>query len=163
MTKKYITRSDGQIYLIRYSLFSCPWFAIKLHNIVRDDDICMHDHPWTYISIILKGGYVEQKVASEKEIDVNLKKGLPNEKGEYSYKGHRLLSQYTPGDYLFYTKQIKHPGNILYRPAKTIHRLEIFQPCWTLVITFKKIREWGFITKRGWIKWFEYKSTNNCE
>lgn len=54
-----IKNEYGPIYLIRYSILSTPWFAIKLHNIMMNDDDCVHDHPWSFLSIILKGGYWE--------------------------------------------------------------------------------------------------------
>jgi hypothetical protein len=46
-------------YLRRYTLFTCKWFSIKLHNALTSDDGPLHDHPWNYISIILFGGYYE--------------------------------------------------------------------------------------------------------
>lgn len=57
--KYIITREDGKIYLVRWNIFQCPWFTIKLHKILKSDDACLHDHPWPFMSIILKGGYVE--------------------------------------------------------------------------------------------------------
>jgi hypothetical protein len=35
-------------------------FNIYLHNIVRDDDDrALHDHPWWFLSVMLRGSYVE--------------------------------------------------------------------------------------------------------
>jgi hypothetical protein len=53
----------------------------------------------------------------------------------------------TPGG----VKKRKYPGMILYRPANWAHRVHITKPAWTLVLTFKKKREWGFHTLKGWI------------
>lgn len=122
--KKVITRNDNERYLVRYSIFSCRWFAVKIHNILLSDDDCLHDHPWKFYSLILWGGYIEH-----------------TEKG----------------------KRIYHPGNFLIRPAEFKHRLEICQPAWSLVITFKKVRKWGFWTKRGFIHHKDYKSIGGCE
>ncbi len=120
---------DEPIYLIRYSLFTCPWFAIKLHRIFISDDDCYHDHPWSFISIILWGGYVEHRPdftdLHKKYASVN----IPTKKRLYG------------------------PGSILWRPVPSIHKLEIFQTATTLVITFKKVRIWGFYTKLGWVRW----------
>lgn len=122
--KTIITRGDNEQYLIRYSIFKCRWFAVKVHNLLISDDDCLHDHPWKFISLILRGGYVEH-----------------TENG----------------------KRIYHPGNILVRPANFKHRLEICQHAWTLVITFKKVRQWGFWTKSGFVLWTKYKSEKHCE
>ena len=132
MKKRVIYRmgdNEQLPYLVRYYIFSCRWFSVKLHNILLSDDDCMHDHPWKFISIILKGGYVE----------------------------------HTPGiGSKDVSKKIYHPGNILVRPAHWIHRLEIHQPAWTLVITFKKVRLWGFFTRNGWVPHYKYSEKDRC-
>ena len=57
-------RKTGADYMHRYYLFSKDrkWFPfnVALHKIVRSDDPIFHDHPWPYMTIILKGGYYEQ-------------------------------------------------------------------------------------------------------
>ncbi|MFA6057253.1 MAG: hypothetical protein WC756_03565 [Taibaiella sp.] len=122
--KKIIKREDDAAYMIRYTLFTCRWFSVKIHNILLSDPSCLHDHPWAFITFLFKGGYVE----------------------------------HTPTGSKVYGK-----GSLLYRPASYIHKLEIHQPVWSFVITFKKVRKWGFITPRGWVEWFKYKPQNNCE
>lgn len=129
-------------YLIRYSLFSCPWFAIKLHRILLSDDDCMHDHPWSFISIILSGGYFEH---------------TPNP-----------MAIPCPGSALYpnYPSKLKWygPGRILWRPAPSIHRLQVLKPATTLVISFKKKRQWGFWTPSGWKVWYEFiRQGRRCE
>lgn len=48
-------------YLLRWSLWLPFGASLKLHKIVRpDDDRCEHDHPWWFVRIVLKGGYVEE-------------------------------------------------------------------------------------------------------
>lgn len=61
MKKTIIQREDGKDYLIRWTLFTCRWFSIKLHKILISDDDCLHDHPWAFISILLKGSYIEHR------------------------------------------------------------------------------------------------------
>jgi hypothetical protein len=40
-------------------------FNIYLHKFIRsDDDRALHDHPWTNLSILLRGCYVEHTIAS---------------------------------------------------------------------------------------------------
>jgi hypothetical protein len=54
------TTPEGEEYLRRYFIAETKWFRIYLHKISRSDaDPCMHDHPWRFISIILRGGYRE--------------------------------------------------------------------------------------------------------
>ena len=123
--KKVIKRDfDNKPYLIRHSLFSCRFFAIKVHKILLSDHSCQHDHPWAFITFLLKGGYVE-----------------------YTPNGSKLYSRFS----------------LLYRPANYIHRLEIHQPVWSFVITFRKVRDWGFITSKGWLHWSKYIPKSTCE
>lgn len=57
---KEIVSREGVLHFRRYG-FECKWFGVYLHNIlVHDKDKHMHDHPWPFFSLILKGGYVEK-------------------------------------------------------------------------------------------------------
>lgn len=139
--KRKIIQRDGQLYMTRWYIFDTPWFGVKLHKIVLSDHECVHDHPWDFISIILKGGYiehVEKEVLGSQSVDdsdVSIKK----------------------------SSKIYHPGSILFRKAEHRHRLEIHQPAWTLVITLKRRRKWGFWTKTGWMHWKIFDSTQHCD
>ncbi|MES2004303.1 MAG: hypothetical protein V4450_07265 [Bacteroidota bacterium] len=122
--KRTIYREKNRALLHRWNLFECRFFSIKIHKLMSSDSACDHDHPWAFITFLLKGGYVE-----------------------YTPTGSKVYSRFS----------------LLYRPAKYVHRLEIHQPVWTFVITFKKVRQWGFITPRGWIPFYEYKGGDRCE
>ena len=52
---------DGQtVYLRRIYLIATPWFSILLHRIYRPDkQRDLHDHPWNFLSLILRGEYTE--------------------------------------------------------------------------------------------------------
>ena len=50
-----------EVYLQRFILLRCPLGAVYLHRFFRgDEDQCLHDHPWAFASLILKGGYWEE-------------------------------------------------------------------------------------------------------
>lgn len=135
--KTVITREDGIPYLIRYTLFNLGFISLKLHHILQSDDDCLHDHPWTFLSIILKSGYREHRFTGD------------------HLSAAQNITQYN--DY--------GPGCILYRPAHFAHRLELKpgKTAWTLVFTFKRVREWGFFTRKGWVAHYNYNSTGGCE
>lgn len=63
----------------------------------------------------------------------------------------------------FVKSKIYHPFNMLYRKALDRHRLEIHQPCYTFVITFKRTRIWGFWNLTKFIPFYKYNSTQTCE
>ena len=56
-------RIDNEPYLERYYLFlkdrkRFP-FNVFLHKFLKSDPDDVHDHPWSYFTLILKGGYYE--------------------------------------------------------------------------------------------------------
>ncbi len=112
-------------YLVRWSLWLPFGWSIKLHQILRaDDDRCEHDHPWCFLRIILKGGYLEV-VGADKRVAVR-KPWRPWAPWRVYWCGpdfsHRIL------DLLSGTS-------------------------WTLVICGPRMREWGFFTREGWMHW----------
>jgi len=115
------TASRGPL-LTRYYLFESPVFAIYLHHLqASDEDRAFHDHPWSFVTILLSGGYWEWH---------------PVAAGERRTWRRRF--------------------SVLYRPAEWRHRLELERPTWTLVFRWRYRREWGFITRRGWLHWKAY-------
>ena len=52
---------------------------------------------------------------------------------------------------------------IIRRGATHSHKIIIHKPCWTLVITSRYVRTWGFHTKRGWVKYSDYTPKKICE
>lgn len=148
-----IREGDNVPYLIRYNLLECQWFSIKVHRILQSDLDCPHDHPWPFLSIILSGGYIEC---------------IPDQDSESVYREGWLRIWNSRRQEL---KKIFRVGAILWRPAKWIHRLELRQrrygspltPATTLVITFKKVRDWGFWTRKGWVRQEDYHAINSCE
>jgi hypothetical protein len=47
------------IYVRRWYI-ETPWFTIRLHHWLRSDDKrAFHDHPWSFLTIILRGSYVD--------------------------------------------------------------------------------------------------------
>jgi hypothetical protein len=47
-------------YMERFWVFRTRWLSARLHRILRSDhDRDLHDHPWPYATLILRGGYWE--------------------------------------------------------------------------------------------------------
>ena len=111
-------------YLNRYWLFpygSLPFgIAIRLHHILRsDNDRHLHDHPFAFLSIVLRGGYYEERLAR-------------------SYGKIELRRRVWRG-----------PGSIAFRRATDFHQLHLPKyhgaSCWTLFISFRAQQPWGFL------------------
>jgi hypothetical protein len=129
-------RRTGADYMHRYYLFlrDRHWFPfnLTLHKIVRSDDPVFHDHPWSYMTIILKGGYYE----------------------------HTPL--YLKGNMIGETVRWRGPGSIIMRSSKALHWLEMdpeVGPATTLFFMGPQVREWGFVIKtdiQGNTKWVKH-------
>ena len=54
--------ADGSVYLTRWTLLNMGRLGrIALHRFHRPDaDPELHDHPWSFLSLVVKGSYVEE-------------------------------------------------------------------------------------------------------
>lgn len=53
-------REIGSQYMTRWILFQSSWGGIYLHRFHGSDpEPCLHDHPWNFVTLILKSGYWE--------------------------------------------------------------------------------------------------------
>ena len=56
---------DVHVFLLRFTLFKIGKLHVRLHKIVdKDQTTLFHNHPFRYISVILKGGYTEHVLNS---------------------------------------------------------------------------------------------------
>lgn len=53
---------DGN-YLTRLRIIQTPWFGVYLHRFDGPDPRpTLHDHPWNFVSLVLRGGYTERRL-----------------------------------------------------------------------------------------------------
>lgn len=124
-------RRTGADYMHRYYLFlkDRKWFPfnITLHKIVRSDDPVFHDHPWSYMTIVLKGGYWEHTP-------------IFNSDG-------KIFSELI---------RWRGPGSIIMRKSNEFHWLEMdpeVGPATTLFFMGPQVREWGFMVEGSrWVQ-----------
>lgn len=128
-------RAGERIYLTRWFLLGGasqdrPGPGLMLHKMHRpDDDSCHHDHPWSFWTLVLWGGYVEEVTVTEDSFIA--------ERRTYIRTRHNR------------------PGMLLYRPAEHTHRIAALPRgvCWTLVLRLRRRRKWGFHTPQGFVYW----------
>lgn len=65
LKREAITHRDGSPYLIRWHLVHSRWGRIYLHKFLASDEGCPHDHPWSFVSIMLRGSYLEMQYNGE--------------------------------------------------------------------------------------------------
>lgn len=152
---KTIVNCAREPYLTRWYLLRKKAIGIFLHRFHRgDEDRALHDHPWSFITIILWRGYIEHA------------EGLcPLCVGGVGY--NVLAPVKCPccgGAEKVATAKRKWPGMICFRPAEWRHRVELVEgkAAFTLVIRFKERRMWGFWETTGFIAWNKWWQ-NNCE
>lgn len=58
-----IRSKQGILHFTRWAIFSCKWVSLYIHRFNQSDkDIYLHNHPWNFISVILKGSYFEESL-----------------------------------------------------------------------------------------------------
>jgi hypothetical protein len=147
--KQIIRNDDGVPYMVRRAI-NTRFGGVKLHHILRsDDDRDLHDHPWSFLSIILWGGYFEHRPTQWCENCGRSMIGLNRFCNAGGAHHHALTEKTWHG-----------PGSVLWRPAPSVHRLELpaGKTVWSLVFTGPKRREWGFHTICGFIPWMKYNA-----
>lgn len=136
----FVVGNPDRPYLLRwYVIPRNRWLNIYLHKFLRDDDDrALHDHPWWFWSLMFKGMYTEVVATCED-------------------------GTAAPGGMF-----VRAAPSLAYRPAAHRHRVVlqrngngIVVPCWTLVVTGPKSREWGFWCPKGFVPWQEFCARDN--
>lgn len=62
-TVKTIVSKEGVLHFKRFAIIECSLFNIYIHRIYHEDEEKhMHDHPWDYVSVLLRGKFIEKTV-----------------------------------------------------------------------------------------------------
>lgn len=132
---------DGLQYLVRLRILQTPWFGIYLHDIYEpDDERAPHNHPWSFISIVVRGWYVE-KVYPNPERTMQHQYGWKN----YGIKRHRRFSAHKMG-------------------RVSAHRITECAPgLKTLILTGPRQSSWGFFEDGVYIDWKDYERKQVAE
>ncbi len=137
-----IIRIDGAPYLTRFYLSGKanqrvvgekPQFFLH-HFHKSDQGRELHNHPYTGTSLILAGGYIEERMS------------------ELATIGGKAFTEVSATTYL--------PGDINTLGLADYHRTDLLNKelgCWTLFVTGPRLKEWGFLN-RGTLDFFPYMS-----
>lgn len=86
--------ADASPYMVRYRIIDTPWFGVYLHHILRSDrDRHLHDHPFSFISVMLWGRYGEVRFAADRWDGAQeiIKRRAPSICFRSARHAHRLL------------------------------------------------------------------------
>jgi len=143
-------KDKDDVYLIRYYLIKSRWCNVFLHQFLRSDRDDLHDHPWDFVTYLVRGAYTENKF---------------NQKTGVAERTRRTNCIYD--DYMIKTRLRQ--NTLVFRRATDQHQVVVDQDlkrvdkdkaALTLFISGPTKREWGFWRKslagRTWIPWREY-------
>jgi hypothetical protein len=128
-----LDRASKEPYLERYYVFlkDRTWFPFNvfIHKFIKSDPDDVHDHPWPYATLILKGGYNEW---------------VPT----FDEHGKKI------GEVCHW----RGPGHFRICSANSYHRIEMVEgvAAWTMFMPGPQKREWGFLVKDKWIQNEQY-------
>ncbi len=127
---------DGHsVYMRRLNILLTPWFSIKLHLIYRpDQQRDLHDHPWSFLSLVLWGSYVED---------------VPTEPCCGPCRCDDCDADREP-------RRVRW---VNWKRAEDRHAITWVssRPIVTLVFCGAIRRSWGFWTKKGWVRHDRYE------
>jgi len=97
---------------------------VFIHKFLKSDPDDVHDHPWPYATLILKGGYNEW---------------IP----EFDKDGKKI------GEVCHW----RGPGHFRISSANSYHRIEMVEgvTAWTMFMPGPQKREWGFLVNNIWM------------
>lgn len=118
-------------YLTRWRVIQTPWFGVYVHRMDGPDPrSTLHDHPWSFLSLILRGGYTEHYAP-----------GLDADTGKVGWMrswGRGTLHRLRAED------------------AHAILQLLRF-PTWTLLVVGRRRRTWGYWDEHGWTPFDQHR------
>lgn len=110
-------------YARRWALIT-PAGSVRVHNWHRSDDKrAPHSHPWWFVTLVLKGSYEDWSYPERTAA------GAPRLEAKMIDKLRR--------------------GSVRYRSPHHVHSVSVNRGgCWTILVTGREKREWGFWTQR---------------
>lgn len=136
-------RSDIGDYMTRWVLRLPGGWMIRVHHIRRpDEDPDLHDHPFDFASLVVRGWYDEESPPASEVMCVEDRPLAPM----IAAWKRRVARRPT--------------GSVAVRRCSP-HRISEVSPggCWTLVFTTPIRRMWGFWTPDGWIPYQQYNTS----
>jgi hypothetical protein len=147
-------KHNGRTFLRRRGLDNWKAFGLVVHRLdAPDPGMDLHDHPWPFVSLVLRGGYSEEwadaRQACELAAAAEVHEWRPEDQGRLPRGDARSWR----------------PGSIHAMPLNVAHRITSVEPgTVTLVLRGWKGRRWGFYQPTGWVDWeqYDYETRRGC-
>ena len=131
--------------LHRWELIHFRGRKLMLHHFLPNaDDRDVHDHPASFWTLVLRGGYDDLAVC-------------PLCHGDSKPRATGWYCEECFGVGVFLNERMR-AGMLRRRQAEHAHRTKVGpRGCWTLVLMGRKERPWGFWRGNRWWPWREYE------
>lgn len=120
--------NPSKTYLWRLRIVGTPWFSIFVHKIMLPDNRpVLHDHPWNFFSVVIKGGYMEF---------------VP---GPF-YATSKVVKRFNKKTVKQATHSSRYVDDAGWDVEKSLHWIAVLDrvPTWTLVFAGRRKRTWGY-------------------
>lgn len=139
-----LRRADGRVYLDRWGFGHDRIGKILVHKMsAPDPGIDLHDHPWSFVSVILWGGYTELRANIRRAAR---RAQTAEESGAPALRGREV---------------VRRPGSVKLLRLDECHTITELagSTSWSLVICGPRRRAWGFYTPKGYMLESVYDAT----
>jgi hypothetical protein len=120
-----------EAHFVRWRVIQTPLFGIYVHRFDNPDVRTFHDHPWNFISLVLKGGYAE--ALSQEPIEDNPTQYRTVRAGRFNIKR----------------------ATDLHFIASLLRR-----PTWTVLVVGRRQRVWGYVDETGWTQFDQHPNND---
>lgn len=141
-------------YMERWALVA-GLFSVRVHHFYRsDDERAFHDHPWWFVTLVVRGGYTDVSYCR-----------VCDGYGVYDQWCGVCAGTGEHRDHL-------HVGSVRFRPALHQHTVRVDPGgVWTVLVTGPNVRTWGFWERlpdgrrrfRKANKWFFERGHHPCD
>jgi hypothetical protein len=149
-----LRRADGDVYLNRWGIGHDRIGRVLIHRMdAPDPGIDLHDHPWWFVSIILWGGYKEQRAdVRDAPYRARCAEGWKRPENDHlrAVRGDTIVRRWLSVRAMRLDE------------CHTITSL-LRKTSWSLVIGGPRVRRWGFYLPSGYMPEAEYDATVRAE
>lgn len=143
-----LRRYDGRIFLDRWGVEAEKLGGIFVHKMsAPDPGFDLHDHPWWFASLIIAGGYTEERA--------------PSRRAPRLAELHEAFPEIIAGGYT----EERRRWSVRFLRLDEAHRIVDLdgRVCWTIVVHGPNVRRWGFFLPTGWVDEYTYDQTVRAE
>jgi hypothetical protein len=150
-----LRRADGSVYLNRWGCEHDRIGGVFLHKMeAPDPGLDLHDHPWKFLSFILKGGYTEERrLVDDADIWAAFAEDMDI---------HRSVSSPWPRGLIYRRRRFSFKWLYL----NECHRITYLPKgvSWSIILHGPKRKDrpagakWGFYTSKGWVAGQDFRT-----